>query len=64
MNLKCIAVDDEPLALGMLCAYISQTPFLELVGRYDNAIEALRGLHEKEVDLIFLDIQMPDLSGI
>lgn len=64
MKLKCIAVDDEPLALGMICTYIEQTPFLELVGRYDNAVEALRGLHENQVDLIFLDIQMPDLTGI
>ncbi len=64
MKLKCIAVDDEPLALGMTCAYIEQTPFLELAARYDNAVEALRGLHELEVDLIFLDIQMPDLTGI
>ncbi len=64
MKLKCIAVDDEPLALGLICAYIEQTPFLELIGRYDNAVEALRGLHETETDLIFLDIQMPDLTGI
>jgi two-component system response regulator LytT len=62
--LKCIAVDDEPLALGLVCAFIEQTPFLELTGRYANAIEALRGLHEQTVDLIFLDIQMPDLTGI
>ncbi len=64
MKLKCIAVDDEPLALGLICTYIDQTPYLELAGRYDNAVEALRGLHETEIDLIFLDIQMPDLTGI
>lgn len=64
MKLKCIAVDDEPLALGMVCSFVEQTPFLELVGRYDNAVEALKGLHEQPVDLIFLDIQMPGLSGI
>lgn len=64
MKLKCIAVDDEPLALGLICSYIEQTPYLELIGRYDNAVEALRGLHEHETDLIFLDIQMPDLTGI
>lgn len=64
MKLKCIAVDDEPLALGMVCSFIEQTPFLELLSRYDNAVEALRGLHEQAVDLIFLDIQMPGLSGI
>jgi two-component system response regulator LytT len=62
--LKCFAVDDEPLALALVCAFIEQTPFLELTGRYANAIDALRGLHEQAVDLIFLDIQMPDLTGI
>lgn len=64
MTLNCIAVDDEPLALGMIATFIEQTPFLNLVGRYSSAVEALRGLHEQPVDLVFLDIQMPDLSGI
>ena len=64
MTLSCIAVDDEPLALGLVCAFIEQTPFLHLAGRYSNAIEALRGLHEQPVDVLFLDIQMPDLSGL
>lgn len=62
--LTCIAVDDEPLALGLVCAFVQQTPFLNLVGRYSNAIEALKSLHAQPVDLIFLDIQMPDLTGI
>ncbi|RDC64271.1 LytR/AlgR family response regulator transcription factor [Adhaeribacter pallidiroseus] len=62
--LTCIAVDDEPLALGLVCAFIQQTPFLNLAGRYTSAIEALKGLHAQPVDLIFLDIQMPDLTGI
>lgn len=62
--LTCIAVDDEPLALGLVCAFIEQTPFLQLTGRYASAIEALRGLHDQAVDLLFLDIQMPDLTGI
>ena len=64
MTLSCIAVDDEPLALGMICAFIEQTPFLKLVGRYASAVEALQGLHQQQVDLVFLDIQMPDLSGL
>lgn len=64
MKLKCIAVDDEPLALGLIAAFIEQTPFLQLVGRYSSAVEALHGLHQQPVDLVFLDIQMPDLSGI
>lgn len=64
VTLNCIAVDDEPLALGLVCAFIEQTPFLKLVGRYSSAIEALRGIHEQTIDLIFLDIQMPDLNGL
>ncbi len=64
MTLNCIAVDDEPLALGLVSAFIEKTPFLQLVGRYASAVEALRGLHEQAVDVIFLDIQMPDLNGI
>jgi two-component system, LytTR family, response regulator LytT len=63
MTLACIAVDDEPLALELVCAFINQTPFLKLAGRYSSAIEALNHLHREPVDLIFLDIQMPDLSG-
>jgi two-component system, LytTR family, response regulator LytT len=62
--LNCIAVDDEPLALGLVCAFVEQTPFLKLVGRYSSAIEALKGIHGTAVDLIFLDIQMPDLNGL
>lgn len=62
--LKCIAVDDEPLALGLVCAFIEKTPFLDLVGRYSSAVEAMQGLNEQGVDLMFLDIQMPDLTGI
>lgn len=64
MILTCIAVDDEPLALGLVCAFIEKTPFLHLAGRYTSAVEALRGLHELAIDVIFLDIQMPDLTGI
>jgi two-component system, LytTR family, response regulator LytT len=63
MTLTCIAVDDEPLALELVCTFIKQTPFLQLTGRYTSAIEALNHLHQQPVDLIFLDIQMPDLSG-
>ena len=63
-TLNCIAVDDEPPALAMVCHYIEQTPFLHLVGRYASAVEALKAIHEQSVDVMFLDIQMPDLSGI
>lgn len=64
MVVNCIAVDDEPLALGMVCAFIEQTPFLNLVGRYSSAVEALGAFQDKKIDLIFLDIQMPNLNGI
>ncbi|OOQ60056.1 LytR/AlgR family response regulator transcription factor [Mucilaginibacter pedocola] len=64
MTINCIAVDDEPLALGLVCAFIEQTPFLKLVGKYGSAVEALGGLQANKVELIFLDIQMPNLNGI
>lgn len=64
MKLRCIAIDDEPLALGQVCRFVEQTPFLELVGRYASAVEALKAINEKQVDLIYLDIQMPGLNGI
>ena len=64
MILKCIAVDDEPLALQILVSYIEQTPSLALVGQFSNAIEALKAIHEPDIDLIFLDIRMPDINGI
>jgi two-component system response regulator LytT len=64
MILNCIAVDDEPLALGLVASFIEQTPFLNLVGRFSNAVEALRAIHSQKVDVLFLDIQMPDLNGI
>lgn len=64
MTLKCIAIDDEPLALELLSKFISQTAFLKLEGKFSNAIEALGFINQNEVQLIFLDIQMPDLSGM
>src|SRR3954464_10796796 len=64
MVLNCIAVDDEPLALGLICTFIEQTPFLKLAGRYSSGIKALEALDGQDIDLIFLDIQKPDLTGI
>jgi DNA-binding LytR/AlgR family response regulator len=63
-KLKCIAVDDEPLALDIIEDYVSKVPFLELVKRTENAIEALQLVQAGGIDLVFLDIQMPDLTGI
>ena len=59
-----IAIDDEPLALELVIGYINKTPGLSLIGKFDNPIDASEFLADKSVDLIFLDIQMPDLSGI
>ena len=64
MILKCIAVDDEPLALDIIEDYVSKVPFLQLVKRTENAIEALQLVQAGGIDLVFLDIQMPDLTGI
>ena len=64
MTLNCIAVDDEPLALGLVSKFIEQTPFLNLVGKFSGAVDALKAIHSQKIDLIFLDIQMPDLNGI
>ena len=62
--IKCIVVDDEPLALDILEDYISKVPYLQLVKKCGNAIDALETLKKTKIDLIFLDIQMPDLTGI
>lgn len=64
MILNCIAVDDEPLALGLVSSFIEQTPFLNLAGKFPSAVEALRAIHSQKIDVVFLDIQMPDLNGI
>ena len=64
MTLRCIAVDDEPLALALLEDNISKVPYLQLVGSCSNAMEATKVLSEIPVDLMFIDIQMPGISGL
>ncbi len=62
--ISCIAIDDEPLALQLITGYIEKTPVLNLAGGFDNPIDATEFLTGHPVDLIFVDIQMPDLTGI
>ena len=64
MIIKCAIVDDEPLAVELLASYVKKIPFLELCGKYNNATDALHGIGNEPVDLLFLDIQMPELNGL
>ena len=62
--IKCIAIDDEPLALGVIKKYSSETPLIELVDTFTDALQASFYLKVQPVDLLFLDIHMPDINGI
>ena len=62
--IKCIIVDDEPHAIEVLDHYVKQTPHLQLVASFTNPIEALQLFGRQKIDLVFLDIQMPEISGI
>ena len=64
MVMRCIAIDDEPLALRQISAYISKIPFLELSATFRSAVTAQEWLKENETDLIFVDINMPDMTGV
>lgn len=64
MIISCAIIDDEPLAAGLLESYAKKTPYLSLRGTYNSAIQAMKDLRENPVKLLFLDIQMPELSGI
>lgn len=64
MTLSCTIIDDEPLAVKLLESYVAKTPFLSLRSTYSSAVEAVAGLTENPVDLLFLDIQMPGLNGL
>lgn len=64
ITLKCCVVDDEPLARGLICSFVEKTPFLSLEASFASASEAIKCVLEKKVDLLFLDIQMPELNGI
>lgn len=64
MILNCAIIDDEPLAAGLLASYAEKTPELNLIGAYNSAVAAMKELRDNPVDLLFLDIQMPELSGL
>lgn len=66
MKLSCLVVDDEPMALNLIENYVLKTPFLDLRGKFSNAIDVLQFFHNTSevIDLVFLDIQMPDLTGL
>lgn len=62
--IRCIAIDDEPLALRQIVGYIQKTPFLELAGQFESALRAIEFVNSTVIDLMFVDINMPDLSGL
>lgn len=62
--IKCIAIDDEPHALRQLAEYIEAVPYLSLEGSFESAFDACNFLHDNAIDLIFVDINMPDINGI
>lgn len=64
MSLRCMIVDDEQAALNILSNYISKTPFLELIGAFTNPIAALDVINKESIDIVFLDIHMPEISGL
>ncbi|MFH0759948.1 MAG: LytTR family DNA-binding domain-containing protein [Bacteroidota bacterium] len=64
MNVKCLLVDDEPLALRVLENHIEKVPWLDIAGTCNNPVEAYDILRTRKIDLLFLDIQMPELSGL
>ena len=64
MIITCAIIDDEPLAAGLLESYVKKTPYLSLQGTYNSAIQAMKDLREDPVQLLFLDVQMPELSGL
>lgn len=64
LPLTCLIVDDEPMALSLLESYVSKTPFLELKGACGSVVQVLEKLNQERIDVLFLDIQMPDMTGI
>ena len=64
MNIRCLIIDDKPLAIDILADYSRKTPFLELIASTTSPIAGLSIIREQDIDLVFLDIQMPELTGL
>lgn len=64
MLLKCIAIDDEPLALKLIAGYVARLPFLQLLNTFEDAVSGAEFLKHTPIDLLFIDINMPDITGI
>ncbi|WP_199120879.1 LytTR family DNA-binding domain-containing protein [Pedobacter sp. ASV28] len=64
MTLKCVAIDDEPLALELIKTYVKRFPSLEMVQTFEDAISGAEFLNHQQVDLLFLDVNMPDITGV
>lgn len=64
ITIRCCVIDDEPLASQLIASYINKTPFMELVGTFGSAQEAIKTILDEKIDVVFLDIQMPQLNGM
>lgn len=64
MKLRCIIIDDEPLAIDLLKSYVNQTPYLELVATFENPLSALETIRSENIDLLYLDVNMPQITGL
>ena len=62
--INCLLIDDEPLALQLLEDFVSKVPYLKLAGKFEEPLQALPLIEARQADLLFLDIRMPDISGI
>ena len=64
MKLHCVIVDDEPLAITIIEGYLKKIPYIEIIGKFDNALPVYEFLKENSVDLLFLDVEMPNITGV
>src|SRR3989337_2996035 len=64
MVINCLLIDDEPLALQLLEDFVRKTPYLKLAGKFEEPLQALPIIESQQIELLFLDIKMPDISGI